>query len=109
MKLIKKVQPEWLVYVLLLYPFLFGALNDLLGLPNAIRYIMDVTWGVLILQMLCKALPLCRELGLERVLVTCNADNEGSRRTIVKNGGVYACSVREPGEDVDTERYWIAL
>lgn len=52
MKLFKKLQPEWFVYVLLLYPFLFGALNDLLGLPNAIRYIMDVTWGVLTLQML---------------------------------------------------------
>ena len=60
-------------------------------------------------QMLRQALPLCRKLGLERVLVTCNADNEGSRRTIIKNGGMYEGSVREPGEEVDTERYWIAL
>lgn len=52
MKLIKKIQPQWLVYVLLLLPFAFGTLNDLLGLPNAIRYVMDITWGVLVLQLL---------------------------------------------------------
>ena len=60
-------------------------------------------------QMLRDALPHCREIGLDRVLVTCNAANEGSRRTIIKNGGVYDGTVHEPGEDVDIERYWILL
>jgi len=60
-------------------------------------------------QMLCEALPHCRALGLERVLVTCNVNNEGSRRTIIKNGGVYENTVCEPGEDNGTERYWITL
>ncbi|MBQ4264468.1 MAG: GNAT family N-acetyltransferase [Clostridia bacterium] len=59
--------------------------------------------------MLGAVLPRCRELGLARVLVTCDADNEGSRRTIIKNGGVYDGTVHEPGEDTDIERYWIAL
>ena len=60
-------------------------------------------------QMLRDVLPYCREIGLDRVLVTCNAANEGSRRTIIKNGGVYDGTVHEPGENVDIERYWIAL
>ena len=35
-------------------------------------------------RMLALALEKCREIGLERVLVTCSRDNEGSRRTILK-------------------------
>ena len=60
-------------------------------------------------KMLRDVLPYCREIGLDRVLVTCNAANEGSRRTIIKNGGVYDGTVHEPNEDVDIERYWIML
>ena len=60
-------------------------------------------------QMLGDVLPYCREIGLDRVLITCNAMNEGSRRTIVKNGGVYDGTVHETNENVDIERYWIAL
>jgi predicted acetyltransferase len=43
------------------------------------------------------------ELGIERALVTCDDDNEPSRLTIVRNGGVL--------EDVRNgkERYWIDL
>jgi len=59
--------------------------------------------------MLRDALPYCREIGLDRVLITCNASNEGSRRTIQKNDGVYESTVHEPGEDVDIQRYWIEL
>lgn len=59
--------------------------------------------------MLAGVLPYCRSLGLERVMVTCDADNEGSRRTILKNGGVYAGTAHEPDEDADIEQYWIAL
>ncbi len=59
--------------------------------------------------MLQAALPRCRALGIRNVLITYNADNEGSRRTILKNGGVYESTVHEPEEDVDLERYWIHL
>lgn len=49
------------------------------------------------------ALERCRELGLVRVLVTCNEDNVGSRRTIESQGGVL--------EDIRgvKRRYWIDL
>lgn len=60
-------------------------------------------------QMLHDVLPYCRAIGLERVLITCNADNEGSRKTILKNGGVYENTVYEPGEECGTQRYWITL
>ncbi len=60
-------------------------------------------------EMLREALPLCRGLGLERVLVCCLEDNEGSRRTILANGGVYESTVHEPKDDVYLERYWINL
>ena len=60
-------------------------------------------------QMLKTALPMCRELGIDRVLITCIRGNEGSKRTILNNGGVYESTVFEPDEKVELERYWISL
>ncbi len=60
-------------------------------------------------EMLRLALPFCQEIGLDRVLISCEPDNPGSRRTIIANGGVYENTVHEPGEDIDLERYWITL
>ena len=60
-------------------------------------------------QMLKMVLPKCRELGLDKVLITCDYGNEGSKRTILKNGGIYESTVYEPDEKVDVERYWIHL
>ena len=60
-------------------------------------------------QMLRAALPKCRELGIDRVLITCNDYNEASRRTILKNGGVYESTVYWPEEGEDLQRYWIDL
>ena len=59
--------------------------------------------------MLRDALPHCRELGIRDVLISCLTDNEGSRRTILHNGGVYESTVHEPERDRDLERYWIHL
>ncbi len=60
-------------------------------------------------KMLKAALPVCRELGITKVLVTCIQGNEGSKRTILNNGGVYESTVYEPDEQVELERYWITL
>ena len=60
-------------------------------------------------EMLRLALLFCKELGLDRVLITCKTGNEGSRRTILSQGGVYESTVHEPDEDVDLERYWIMV
>ena len=59
--------------------------------------------------MLHDALPHCRALGIRDVLVSCLTDNEGSRRTILANGGIYESTVHEPERDRDLEKYWIHL
>jgi predicted acetyltransferase len=53
-------------------------------------------------RALALALIRAKELGLQRVLLTCDEDNVGSRRTIENAGGVYEDSRREK------RRYWIA-
>lgn len=50
---------------------------------------------------LADALPMARELGIRRVLLTCDENNAGSRATIEKNGGV--CEDTRHGK----RRYWI--
>ncbi len=40
-------------------------------------------------KALAAALPVACELGIRRVLITCDEDNVGSRATIEKNGGMY--------------------
>ena len=60
-------------------------------------------------QMLRQVLPECRKLGMERVLVCCVQENEGSRRTILNNGGIYESTVYLPERGVYLERYWINL
>lgn len=60
-------------------------------------------------QMLRSVLPKCRELGIERVLISCVQGNAGSRGVILNNGGVYESVVFEPERQVYLERYWIDL
>ncbi len=60
-------------------------------------------------EMLKAALPFCREIGLDRVLVSCIDGNIGSEKTILANGGVYESTVHEPKEDIDLKRFWIKL
>ena len=61
-------------------------------------------------EQLRQTLIWCKQtLGLDRVLISCEPGNPGSRGTILANGGVYECTVHEPNEDIDLERYWIAL
>jgi predicted acetyltransferase len=54
-------------------------------------------------RALALALPEARRLGLGRALVTCDEDNEPSRRTIERNGGVYEDTRK------GKRRYWIDL
>ena len=52
---------------------------------------------------------LCWDIGLTRVMVACEPWNDGSRKTILRNGGVYEKTVHEDGENIDLEHYWISL
>lgn len=60
-------------------------------------------------QMLKMALSFCREIGIEKVLITCKVGNIGSEKTILANGGVYESTVHDPNENKDFKRFWIAL
>jgi len=60
-------------------------------------------------EMLRLALPKCKELGIDKVLITCLEDNEASRKVILRNGGIYESTVVEPDEGVNLQRYWINL
>ena len=60
-------------------------------------------------KMLALCLEKCREYGLEKVLVTCRADNEASRRTILGAGGVYERTTWLESEKSGMQRYWISL
>ncbi|WP_298039211.1 GNAT family N-acetyltransferase [uncultured Microbacterium sp.] len=59
---------------------------------------------------LALALDRARELGLERVMLTCDDDNPGSFRTIEGAGGVLEDKIELPEEGhALLRRYWIAL
>ena len=60
-------------------------------------------------KMLKMALPFCREIGLDKVLITCADGNIGSEKTILANGGIYESTVYEPNGDRNLKRFWITL
>jgi D-tyrosyl-tRNA(Tyr) deacylase len=49
----------------------------------------------------------CRDMGIERVLITCAKDNIASSKTIMSNGGVLHSEDIQDGEQF--QRYWIEL
>ena len=57
--------------------------------------------------MLALCLEKCRERSLDRVLITCDDDNEASRRTIIACGGVFDRTTVDDNKTLD--RYWITL
>ena len=58
-------------------------------------------------KMIALALAKCREMGIERVLMVCDAENHASALTIRKNGGNLENRTVEKGCEI--ERYWIDL
>ena len=56
------------------------------------------------------ALEFCKELGLDRVLITCKKENIASARTIIKNGGILENEIpNELENNVMMQRYWIDI
>ena len=49
----------------------------------------------------------CKKLGIYRVLMVCDKDNIGSRKTILRNGGILENEI-EVNEMIE-QRYWIDL
>lgn len=59
-------------------------------------------------RMLSLALDKCREMGLEKVLISCDKTNLGSAGTILKNGGVLDKEFAEADGNI-LQQYWIVL
>ena len=60
--------------------------------------------------LMCRlALDEAMKIGLKRVLITCDADNVGSRKIIEANAGVLEDEVSQAERDVPKRRYWIDL
>jgi predicted acetyltransferase len=60
-------------------------------------------------RALALALDEARKLGLERVLITCDEHNIGSRKIIEANGGALEDLVETPYRESLTCRYWIEV
>ena len=59
-------------------------------------------------EMIRLALIECRKLGIDRVLMTCDKDNVGSVKSIIKNGGVLENEFVN-SDGVTEQRYWISV
>lgn len=60
-------------------------------------------------EMLKTTLLFCKEIGLDKVLISCIDGNIGSEKTILANGGIYESTVHEPNANEDLKRFWITL
>ncbi|WP_249168755.1 GNAT family N-acetyltransferase [Alkaliphilus sp. B6464] len=58
--------------------------------------------------MLSLALEVTKDMGMKRVLVTCNKDNIVSEKTIVKSGGIFESEEIEDNGNI-IRRFWIDL
>lgn len=69
----------------------------------------NLGYGALMLKMALSYAK--REIGLDKVLITCNDDNLASARVIEKNGGILQDKIFNslPDGDRITRRYWIDL
>ncbi len=55
------------------------------------------------------ALPKAKELGIDRVLLTCDETNIASRKIIERNGGFLENQVPNPETGIDKLRFWIDI
>ncbi len=60
-------------------------------------------------SMLRAILPYCKDLNLDKILITCIDGNIGSEKAILNNGGVYESSIHEPDMKRNLKRFWIQL
>ncbi|NBH71245.1 GNAT family N-acetyltransferase [Clostridiaceae bacterium] len=63
-------------------------------------------------EMLRLILPICRDFGENKVLLTCDKRNVASQKTIVKNGGVLEKEIVDTvglSESGIIQRYWISI
>ena len=59
-------------------------------------------------KMLSLSLPIAKNMGINRLLLTCDKDNFGSAKTIINNGGVLENTFIEENGNI-VLRFWITL
>lgn len=59
--------------------------------------------------MLKLALEKCKELNLDKVLITCRDENVASSKVIKNNGGIYENDYYDEESNTTYKRYWIYL
>lgn len=58
-------------------------------------------------EMLRLNLKNAKELGIDKILLTCHSDNNASEKTILANGGIYEKTIIVNGTEI--KRYWIEI
>lgn len=58
-------------------------------------------------EILRLSLIKAKEMNISRVLLTCDKDNIGSAKTIIKNGGIL--DSEDCVDEIDIQRYWINM
>lgn len=58
-------------------------------------------------EMLRMGLEICKNMGFEKILICCNANNIGSVKTIIGNGGILDSEGMFNGEKI--QRFWVTL
>lgn len=98
--------------------------NELIGVVNIRHYLTEellqtgghIGYGIKpsmrrkghATRLLNLSLEECQKLGLKKMLITCDKENEGSRKTIQHNGGQMENEVVENNGNI-VQRYWISL
>jgi len=60
-------------------------------------------------EQLALAKEICRDMGLDKILVSCYKNNPASAKTILRNGGVLENEVVDERNGNLLQRYWIGL
>ena len=66
----RRTQPQWFLSLFVLLPLFRAMLTELLGLPSAIDYVLDLVWMALSVYLLCSSKAFRRKRTVPLVLWT---------------------------------------
>ncbi len=60
-------------------------------------------------EILKQSLGFCRDLGLKKIMISCDIDNVGSQKVIEKNGGDFEKTTELSDLEIQKRIYWIEI